>query len=289
MSGSRTGHLRLRSSDATCPPETLQGLRASIQKLQHQVSSLQGKKKYLKTSQQRKGVDGKNGQDGEKGRDGIDGKDGAPGKDGKDGIAGQNGQDGKKGKDGIDGKDGAPGKDGKDGIYGQNGQDQIHAHEVVREHSPPIRSLLDRSNCDNDGQQMSGQNVTGMSEPIERLEVEQVLQLRPPINLPERIMSIFPIAPHLSHRIQVIVKGEDARLPLSFFMNRSRTLGLCMHWVRSQLMIESGSDISPVYCSLFHQGVEVKTSDSPISLGYGDIGPSPPLIVTFQITHGVTE
>ena len=244
--------------------------------------------KYLKTSQQRKGVDGKNGQDGEKGRDGIDGKDGAPGKDGKDGIAGQNGQDGKKGKDGIDGKDGAPGKDGKDGIDGQPGRDQIHGHEVVREHPPRIRSLLDRSNCDNDGQQLSGQYVTGIHQ-IERLEVEQVLQSQPPINRPERIMSTFTIPPHLPHRIQVIVKGEDARLPLSFFMNRSRTLGLCMHWVRSQLMIESGSDISPVYCSLFHQGVQVNASETPISLGYGDNGPSPPLIVTFQITHGVAE
>ena len=109
--------------------------------------------------------------------------------------------------------------------------------------------------------------------------------------------SVLPVTPVLSsfhrpeivlpsHRIMVIVNGDLELFPLNFSMCRADTFTKLLCRISTMCSIDYGN-IEPVsHAYTFeHNGFQVSSKDSPISLGYGTVAPSANVSLTFKITR----
>ena len=94
--------------------------------------------------------------------------------------------------------------------------------------------------------------------------------------------SVHPVLP--SHRIIVIVNGVLDIFPLTFSMRRADTFTKLLCKISTICSIEYGSiePVSHVY-TFEHNGIQVSSKDTPISLGYGAVAPSANVCLTFRV------
>jgi hypothetical protein len=87
-----------------------------------------------------------------------------------------------------------------------------------------------------------------------------------------------------SHRIMVIVNGDLDIFPLCFSMCRADCFTKLLCKISTICSMECGCiDTVPHAYTLEHNGFQLSTKDTPVSLGYGAVAPSANVRLTFKI------
>ena len=248
---------RSRSASANAPNPTIHDLISSIQLLQAEVLILQRNARKRHVLSQGHGII--NGRMGPPGRDGVDGSNGIDGRNGRDGAAGRDGVDGINGIDGKNGRDGAPGRNGVNGINGVAGIGETNTAKETN--SLVVADVADRAHCNCGPAGKKGLDFIDGHEHGGQVSA---------VSLPR---THFPMQPAIPlHRIQATVSGEHTLLPLSFNVPRRNNFSQLMVYLCSQLALPSTVPQASVF-AFEHEGIQVPTDATPVTLGYGDSGP----------------